>query len=108
MKRHILKTDPEVFQASWDEEKPYEIRLDDRNYQVGDELLLVETTNSGEAMKKGALLEYTGRAVLQNVIHKLKDRYGLLPGWCILGISYIMCFDDYSPDDKDWNLESWR
>lgn len=98
MKRHVLKTDPEVFQATWDEEKPYEVRFDDRNFQVGDELLLVETVNSGEAMKDGAPVEFTGRCVLQDITHKLKGKYGLLPGWCVLGTSYILCDEDYDPE----------
>jgi hypothetical protein len=69
MKRHILKTDREVFKVKWDEKKPYEIRFDDRNFQVGDELLLVETFYSGEEMKDGKPLEYTGRFVLVDITH---------------------------------------
>jgi hypothetical protein len=106
VRRHILKTDPSVFQASWDEEKPYEIRIDDRDFQVGDELLLTETVYTSMEMKNGKPLEYTGRAILQTVIHKLRGgQYGIQDGWCILGTSYIMCVDNYSlEDDLNWQL----
>ena len=90
MKRHILKTDPDVFELSWKKKKLYEIRFDDRNFQVGDELLLVETVYSGEEMKTGKPLVYTGRLICVTVNHKLKDIYGLKDGWCILG-----CFHEY-------------
>jgi len=53
MNRHILKTDKDVFDLSWDEDKLYEIRFDDRNFQIGDELFLVETVYTGEKMKAG-------------------------------------------------------
>ena len=103
MKRHILKTDSPVFQASWDEIKPYEIRLDDRDFHVGDELLLVETVHSGEEMKAGAPLEYTGRFILSDIMHKLKGQYGLNDGWCVLGTSLIMGGDDYNPADHSFS-----
>ena len=95
MPKHILKTDPSVFHASWDEQKTYEIRFDDRNFKVGDELLLVETVYSSNEMKSGAPLQYTGRALLQNVTHKLKGIYGIMDGWCILSTARITVFDDY-------------
>ena len=98
MKRHTLKTDPVVFQASWDEIKTFEIRIDDRDFQIGDELFLVETVASGEEMKKGALLKYTGRFIVQTIIYKLKGMYGLNKGWCILSTDYMMCGDDYRED----------
>ena len=108
MKRHILKTDSEVFQASWDEIKTFEIRIDDRDFQVGNELLLAETVASGEEMKKGALLEYTGRFIIQTITYKLKGMYGLSEGWCILGTDYMMCGDDYDPEDHSFGEEDGR
>ena len=84
-----LKTDSDVFQETWDGLKTYEVRLDDRNFAVGDILLLKETRYTGEEMKAGKPLVYTGRTVRCRVIQKLSGRYGLKDGWCILGISVL-------------------
>ena len=41
-KTHKLKTWPKFFQAVWDDLKSFEIRFNDRAYEVGDRLLLEE------------------------------------------------------------------
>ena len=97
---HELKTDAEVFQAVLDGKKTYEIRKNDRNFQVGDELHLKETVYTGEEMKArhngaypgemipGMPLEYTGRCIARYVTHVLRGPiYGLASGWCILSIA---------------------
>lgn len=107
--RHELKTDPRPFAAVWDGTKLYEIRKDDRKstgmgvgmdiphpYAVDDELLLRETRFSGEQMKGGRLLEYTGREVLCVVTHKLTG-YGLQDGWCTLGIRRVELIHSHGP-----------
>lgn len=83
MKTHHLKTDPLVFQAVWDNAKTFEMRFNDRGFQVGDLLVLVETTHTGVEIKAGAPLDYTGRACSRIVSHLLEG-YGLRPGWCCL------------------------
>ena len=50
---HSLKTDPELFEAVLIGLKKYEIRLDDRGFEVGHELCLMETKYTGEEMKAG-------------------------------------------------------
>ena len=97
MKRHVLKTDSTVFEAVWDETKNYEIRFDDRNFKIKDELLLAETIYTGFETKQGKPLEYTGRYVIVDIIHKLKGQYGLKDGWCVLGTSFIMAGDNFYP-----------
>ncbi|KAA5926383.1 DUF3850 domain-containing protein [Achromobacter xylosoxidans] len=80
---HILKTDPDVFQAVLSGAKTFEIRLNDRGYAVGDVLGLRETKHTGAEMRAGAPLEYTGRECQRFVSHVLTG-YGLADGWCCL------------------------
>ena len=85
--QHELKTDREVFKAVQDGLKTFEIRKDDRGYQVGDNLTLCETRYTGEEMKAGKPLEYTGAAIDVGVSHILRGPiYGLKEGWVIMSI----------------------
>ena len=59
--------------------KPFTLRKNDRNYQVGDILEKQEHDNG----------EYTGRALRQEVIYKLEDYTGLQEGYCILGVKNL-------------------
>lgn len=61
MAHHTLKTDPALFEASFTGKRPWEIRKNDRNFQVGDTLTLQETVHAGQEMREGAPLEFTGR-----------------------------------------------
>lgn len=83
---HELKTDPEVFQASFWGKRDYEIRYNDRDYQVGDTLILRETEFSGEEMKQGKPLRYTGLKMTRTICHVLTG-YGLQDGWVILAVN---------------------
>lgn len=83
---HELKTDPKVFEAVWRGVKTFEIRKNDRGFQVGDELLLRETEWSGTAMFEGAPLVYTGRTISKIVSHVLTG-YGLDNLWCCLSFA---------------------
>lgn len=88
MQIHELKTDPVPFSLSFAGLKPFEVRFDDRHYQIGDMLILRETKFSGEEMKDGKPLEYTGR-VLSRLVSSKVDAYGMQPGWVILGVEKI-------------------
>ncbi|MFP4561601.1 MAG: DUF3850 domain-containing protein [Thiohalorhabdus sp.] len=83
---HELKTDPDVFEATWRGEKRYELRYDDRGFVAGDILHLRETKRSGYVMAAaGEPPEYTGREVKVLVLHILRGpRYGLADGWALL------------------------
>lgn len=83
---HELKTDPEVFEASFSGKRDYEIRYNDRDFKVGDWLILKETKYSGEEMKAGSPLIYTGRSMERKVCHILSG-YGLSDGWVILAVN---------------------
>lgn len=87
---HELKTDPAVFGAVHDGSKTFEIRKDDRGFAVGDGLLLRETVDTGEAMKQGAPLLFTGREYRCRVTYILRGPiYGLVDGWAILSIAAL-------------------
>ena len=87
--KHVLKTDPDVFQAVWDGRKNFEIRKDDRGFNSGDLLILRETYATGEQMRDGAPLEYTGREIFASVSYILRGPvYGLADEWVIMSILF--------------------
>ncbi len=88
-KTHKLKTDPKPFSDSFIGVKGFEIRYDDRDYQVGDTLILMETKYSGDDMREnGKPLNFTSRQVHQTVDYILRGPiYGLNSGWVILGVT---------------------
>lgn len=103
---HVLKTDPEVFDAVWRGDKTYEIRYNDRGYKVGDTLLLMETRSTGLEMKLGAPLEYTGRNTETKVTHILAGPlYGLTEEWVILSIDWGISFLTAERDDLRQQVE---
>jgi hypothetical protein len=83
---HDLKTDPEAFDAADRGDKTHEIRFNDRDFKVGDLLQLLETRHTGEQMRAGAPLEFTGRKARRVVSH-IQEGYGLAPGWVILSFA---------------------
>ena len=88
MKTHLLKTDPKPFQDVWDSVKSFEIRKDDRDFEVGDRIILQETTHTGQEMKSGAQLAYTKREISCLIAHIMRGPiYGLANGWVIMSIN---------------------
>jgi len=78
MKTHKLKTHVEYYQKVVSGEKDWELRLNDRNFEIGDQLILEEYDND----KK----EYTGYSTSRIVTYMLKDaeHFGLMNGYCIM------------------------
>ncbi len=83
MKTHDFKIAPQYFIDVCNLRKRFEIRRNDRNFQIGDLLKLKEFTNSG----------YTGRAIIVRVTYILKDYNGLEPNYIIMGIERIKAID---------------
>lgn len=88
MATHELKTDPAVFDEVAAGRKTFEIRFNDRNFQVGNKLVLRRTRLTGWTMKQCNLpLEYTGEQVERTVTHILRGPlYGLAAGWVIMSL----------------------
>lgn len=80
IKTHELKIEPKYFKEVINETKKFELRKDDREFVVGDELILREFDNNS----------YTGNSCKVKVTYKLNGgQYGLDIGYCILSIELI-------------------
>lgn len=76
---HELKTWPQFFEAIVRQTKTFELRKDDRNFEVGDILELNEYDPNSET--------FTGRYEHRRVTYKLDGgEFGLKKGFCVLGI----------------------
>ena len=77
---HELKSWPACFAAVKAGHKPFDVRENDRNFQVGDALVLREFEPESE--------QYTGQAVTRWVSYVLEGgAFGVQPNWCVLGFS---------------------
>jgi len=76
---HKLKTVQPFFRDIWEGVKTFDVRFNDRNFQVGDRILLVEYGLNG----------YGDNAILCEVIYLFKGILMLKEGYVVLGISII-------------------
>ena len=83
---HAVKELPEYYEAVKDGSKRFEVRKDDRPYEVGDYLALNEYDVSG----------YTGRSMLFKITYVLRSHLYCKEGYAILGIAPcgIVCEGD--------------
>lgn len=82
MKIHELKTHTEYFSAILAGTKRFEIRKDDRDFEVGDQLLLREYNRAN--------LNYTNRILHRKVDYILRGgQFGLEEGYVIMSLSKI-------------------
>lgn len=81
MTTHQVKSWPEYFTAIAHDLKTFDLRKDDRpgGYQPGDIIQFGEF--------RPGLGKYTGRKVTRRVTYVLRDFDGLLPGYCIVGLT---------------------
>lgn len=75
---HKLKIRPEYFKAVLSGEKKFEIRKNDRDFNVGDYLVLREYTENA----------YTGKQAIFKVTYILADPEFLMPGYVALSIQH--------------------
>lgn len=74
---HELKIYPKYFDAVLDGSKLFEIRKNDRGFQVGDNIVLREWDN----------IKYSGRTIYAEITYILDDKFvGLADGYVALGI----------------------
>ena len=74
--KHELKCWPQYFENLY--VKPFEVRKNDRGYQLGDSLHLREWDPGTK--------EYTGRECLREVIYILHEHEGLVPGFVCMAL----------------------
>lgn len=80
---HELKIKPEYFEAVRSGQKTFELRKNDRNYQVGDLLTLREWDGT----------QYTGRSVHRRIAYTLDPGVVMAcePGYLVLGLEAVDC-----------------
>lgn len=95
-----FKIFPQYFEAVLSGRKTFVATMDDRNFQVGDILNLMEYDPA-----TGFDGNYTGQSIPAKVTYKLEDAlaYGLADGFTILGITL-----DFEPEAEPATLEEWR
>jgi Domain of unknown function (DUF3850) len=82
MKHHDLKIWPEYFQSVKYNSKPFEVRKDDRNFEVGDVLHLHEYDPQDDS--------YTNDVCHRKITYKLSGgSFGIEDGYCVLGLTNI-------------------
>lgn len=77
---HTLKCDTIPFQAIIDNLKKFEFRKNDRGFELGDQLTLIEIDSK---------FNRTGRACIVDIIYMLDKGYGIPEGYCVMSILKI-------------------
>ena len=92
---HELKIWPACFTAVESGAKPFDVRENDRNFQVGDGLLLREYEPETE--------HYSGRTLLRAISYVLQGgSFGLAAGWCVVGFGALPPLPPGINDTKLW------
>lgn len=77
MTNHTLKTQARYFERVLDGSKTFEVReADERDFQAGDTLTLVEVTSVG----------HPGRVLQMHVTYVLREHEGVTPGYVVMGL----------------------
>lgn len=82
MTEHELKTWPEFFESVSSGRKPFEVRKNDRDFKVGDVLILKEWDPEKEL--------YSGRVLYKTVTYLLPGgSFGIDPDYCVMGLGVL-------------------
>ncbi|MHB8107641.1 MAG: ASCH/PUA domain-containing protein, partial [Candidatus Cryosericum sp.] len=101
MRTHQLKTWPSFFEAILSGEKTFEVRQNDRDFAVGDALVLQEW-DPAVSSEWGSKAAYTGRTNTATVTYVLRGgEFGIERGHCVLGIRAGHA-KDLHPDFGQW------
>lgn len=100
MKIHELKILPQYFVDVKSGKRTFELRKNDRDFEVGDILMLKEfnPNKQYETMEGGVLSNFSGEKILRQISYILKDIEGLDKNYEILGVKGL---------DEDIELE-WK
>lgn len=92
---HELKIWPSCFAAVEAGQKPFDVRQDDRHYEIGDALLLREYEPETE--------QYTGHSTTRWISYLLRGgTFGIEAGWCVMGFSATPPLPPGVMDTKLW------
>ena len=87
---HELKTHPQYFSVIFSGLKRFEIRKNDRNYQLRDELILKEFVPKGFYEDGANDEQYTGRILHRRIDYILYGgQFGIEEGYCVMSLSSI-------------------
>ena len=79
---HELKTWPKYFQEIFRGDKDFEVRKNDRDYKLGQELVLREYNPDTK--------EFTGRILHRSIKYILYGgQFGIEEGFCVMGLSNL-------------------
>ena len=82
---HELKTWSKYFNLVKSDEKPFELRKNDRGFLAGHELLLREYNPETQT--------FTGQTLHRRISYLLSgadaEQFGLKPGYCIMGLNEV-------------------
>lgn len=94
---HELKTWTDPFEAIWLAKKGFEFRRNDRNFHLGDYLLLKEWYPPSDTVDIMAdpPVGYSGRVILARVHYILfGGQFGLPEGYCIMQLKVLQKFEN--------------
>lgn len=96
---HFLKTWPAPFLAVWHGAKRYEVRKDDREFDIGD-LLVLACWDPEQPRYHASPIGFDGRIITARVSYKTRGgEFGLPEGLCVLGIEVEQRYPKEPPEE---------